>query len=95
MAESPRRLDLRLTISTGAPYRAVAVELAGKFAEFVGATPSAAKDLSGSVAASIDRLAAAAPAAPMALDISAQEHELVVTLQSGATTTRAACPLPD
>jgi hypothetical protein len=38
MAESPRRLELRLTISGAAPYRGVAVELAMKFAQYAGAS---------------------------------------------------------
>ena len=33
MAESPRRVDLRLTIPAAAPFRSVALELAQKFAE--------------------------------------------------------------
>jgi hypothetical protein len=36
MDESPRRVDLRLTISAGSPYRELAGELAGKLAEYAG-----------------------------------------------------------
>ena len=43
MAESPRRVDLRLTIPAAAPYLAVAVELAGRFAEYSGAAGDAAR----------------------------------------------------
>ena len=39
MPESPRRVDLRLTISTGSPYRELAGELAEKFAEYAGVSP--------------------------------------------------------
>ena len=61
MAESPRRLDLRLTISGAAAYREIAVELAVKFAEYAGASPATMKAVSKRVAAAIaDRDAAAA-----------------------------------
>jgi len=36
MVESPRRADLRLTISAYSPYRELAGELAEKFAEYAG-----------------------------------------------------------
>ena len=38
MPESPRRVDLRLTIPASAPWRDIAVELAVKFAEYTGAS---------------------------------------------------------
>jgi hypothetical protein len=95
MAESPRRVDLRLTISTGSPYRAVAAELAGKFAEYVGAGHAAATDLARAIGASIERMAAEHPAMSIDLELSALDRELVVTATSGATTNRATCPLPD
>ena len=54
MAESPRRLDLRLTISGAAPFREIAAELAGKFAEFAGASPAAIRTVSKTVADALD-----------------------------------------
>jgi hypothetical protein len=95
MAESPRRVDLRLTISTGSPFRALAAELAGKFAEYAGATHAAAAKLTQTIAASIDRMAEAAPASAIDVDMAAEDHELIVTAQSDKTTSRATCPLPD
>ena len=45
MAESPRRVDLRLTIPAAAPFRGVALELAERFAEHVGdANPKSVAD---------------------------------------------------
>jgi hypothetical protein len=95
MAESPRRVDLRLTISTGSPYLAVAAELTGKFAEYAGANAAAAKGLAHDVGSAINQMADAAPAAHIEIELSAQDRQVVVTTNSGDTTTRASCPLPD
>lgn len=95
MAESPRRVDLRLTIPAAAPYLAVAVELTGRFAEYSGAAADAARTLAQAVDAAIAPVAGAQPDTPIDLEMSAQGRELVVTARAGSTTTRATCPLPD
>jgi hypothetical protein len=95
MAQSPRRVDLRLTIPAGAPYHPVAGELAGKFAEYAGAGADAAHTLARAVEASLAHFAHAASAASIDLEMSARERELVITAHSGSTTKRATCPLPD
>jgi len=77
MAESPRRLDLRLTISGAAPYRDIAVELAVRFAEYAGASRADAQAVSTTVAAAIASNGAAA--APVDLRISAVDGEVTVT----------------
>ena len=46
MAESTRRVDLRLTIPASAPWREVAAELAVKFAEYAGAKAQEAAGVS-------------------------------------------------
>lgn len=95
MEESPRRVDLRLTIPAAAPYLAVAVELAGRFAEYSGAAADAARALALDVEAAIAPVAEAQPNKPIDLEMSAHGRELVVTAQAGSTTTRATCALPD
>ena len=95
MAESPRRVDLRLTIPAAAPFRAVATELMEKFAEYAGAEAAAAKSLAQAVEASIAPAADAHPDQPIAMEMSAEGPELVVTANAGTTTKRATCPLPD
>ena len=95
MAEPPRRVDLRLTIPTAAPYRNVAVEITEKFAEYAGAKTAAAKAFAASIGEAIAPAADAQPDKPIDLEMSAQDHELVVTANSGTTTKRATCPLPD
>ncbi len=95
MAQSPRRVDLRLTIPAAAAYHAVASELARKFAEYAGASADAAHALAQTVDASIAPFAQASPAASIDLEMSARERELVITARSGSTMKRATCPLPD
>jgi hypothetical protein len=95
MAESPRRVDLRLTITGAAPFREVAAELAEKFAAYVGADPDPAKSLAQDIEAAIAPIADAHPDAPIDLKMSAEGRELVVTTQAGSTTKRTTCPLPD
>ena len=92
MAESPRRVDLRLTIPAVSPFRELAAELVAKFAEYAGATAAAAKTLARNIETTID---AVPDAAPIDFELSAQERELVVTANSGQTTKRTTCPLPD
>jgi hypothetical protein len=94
MPESPYRVDLRLTIPAAAPYSAVAVELAEKFAEYAGADARAAQRLAEAVEASIRPIAAASPHASIQLEMSARERELIVTVNSGSTK-KLTCPLPD
>jgi len=53
MDDSPRRVDLRLTIPVAAPYPDLARDLAQKFVEYAGATPAAAADVSGAITAAV------------------------------------------
>jgi hypothetical protein len=94
MAQSPRRVDLRLTIPAAAPYSAVAAELTEKFAAYAGAEADAAQALAKAVEASIAPIARASPQASVHLEMSAGERELVVTVKSGSTQ-KLTCPLPD
>ena len=92
MAESPRRLELRLTISGAAPYRDLAVELAMKFAQYAGASQRSMSDLSKAVSTA---LVQTTPDASIDIELSAEGTELVVTTSSGSSTERATFPLPD
>ncbi len=93
MAESPRRLDLRLTIPAASPFRELAAELVVKFAEYAGATTAAAKTLVREIETTIDRVPS--DAATVDFEVSAQDQELVVTTTAGNTTKRTTCRLPD
>jgi hypothetical protein len=94
MPQSAGRVDLRLTISAAAPYPAVAAELAGKFAEYVGAAPDAAGGLARALQTSLAAIAESHPDAAVQLELLARDGELVVTLDSGSTR-KLTCPLPD
>jgi hypothetical protein len=54
MAESPRRVDLRLTIPASAPWRQIAVELAIRFAEYAGVPAMAVAAVSQAVTAAVE-----------------------------------------
>ena len=76
MPESPRRVDLRLTIPAAAPFRAVAIELAEKFAEHTGdANPQSVADR---VAASIADAARTAPAGDITIELSAHNGGIAI-----------------
>jgi hypothetical protein len=78
MVELPRRVDLRLTIPVTAPYREIAAELAVRFAEYAGATKSAAADVSKAVI----EAASAPPGGRTAIDLllSASDGDVTVTV---------------
>jgi hypothetical protein len=92
MVESPRRLDLRLTIPAVTPFRELAAELVAKFAEYAGAKAAAAKTLARDLETTIGGMAADTA---VDVEVSAQDQELVVTTTAGNTTRRTTCPLPD
>ena len=94
MAQSPRRVDLRLTIPAAGAYHAVAGELAGKFAEYSGADAAAAEQLAKAVEALAGTLGAAAPNGSIALVMEARERTMVVVAECGARREQATCPLP-
>jgi flavin-binding protein dodecin len=84
MVESPRRVDLRLTIPAKSPYRELAVDLAAKFAEYVGASQA-------SVRSAIDQAFARATGDSVDIEMASDERELVVTTGTG----QAIFPLSD
>jgi hypothetical protein len=94
MAQSLRRVDLRLTIPAAAPFHAVAAELARRFAEYAGAAVDAAAGLAHEVEGSMTAIAKTGPDASVELDMRVQARQLVVTVISDTTRTLT-CPLPD
>jgi hypothetical protein len=54
MAEASGRVDLRLTISAGSPYRELAGELAAKLAEYAGVSPQRKADFVEAMLRSMD-----------------------------------------
>jgi hypothetical protein len=86
MVESPRRVDLRLTIPAKSPYRELAVELAVKFAEYVGASQ-------GPVHAAVEHALAQTTGEHVDIEMASDDRELVVTTSPG--TGQAVFPLSD
>jgi hypothetical protein len=78
MTESPRRLDLRLTIPAYAPYRDIAVELAVKFAEYAGVSPAAVADVSRTVSSAAGAARGAYPV--IDIELASVDGELVVSV---------------
>jgi hypothetical protein len=95
MSESPRRVDLRLTIPAASPYENVAVEIAEKFAEYAGAPAAAARALAERISAALAPVVQQHPDQSIDLQMTAQGRELVVTARAGQTMHRATCPLPE
>ncbi|HEY7057521.1 MAG TPA: hypothetical protein VH458_13395 [Vicinamibacterales bacterium] len=96
MADRLREQEMRLTIPAAGEFRAVATELAGRFAEYSGSTAGDAAELR----KTIERLAArvtngAGPDASIDLDMIVQANVLVVRVSSGSTSGETTCPLSD
>jgi hypothetical protein len=87
-------VDLRLTIPAAAPFRAVAVELAEKFAQYVGAAD--AKAVARQIDAAIVPVAdSQADGGEIHLEMAAEGDELVVTTRAGSSTKRTTSPISD
>jgi hypothetical protein len=88
----PRRSDVRLTIPAASPYRALAGELAARFAEYSGSNAGAASQLRKAV----ERLAAAvtnggAPDASIDFAMTADDRLVTVRASSGSRSDEATC----
>lgn len=95
MAESPRRrVDLRLTIPTGALFVGVAGEVAARFAAYSGASQGDADAVRRAVDAATAR-ARGASADSITFDLSVREDEQDLAIESeiGGETERITCPL--
>jgi hypothetical protein len=94
MAESPpRRVDLRLTIPTAAPFAGVAGEVASRFAAYSGASERDADAVRRAVDAATSRARGSA-AESITFDLSVSEEDLTVESEIAGRTERITCPLP-
>lgn len=94
MADASRAADVRLTIPADGPYRALAAELAARFAEYSGSNAGAASQLKKAV----ERLAAAvangaAPDASIDFAMTADDRRVIVRASSGSRSDEATCSL--
>ena len=93
MAESPpRRVDLRLTIPTAAPFAGVAGDVASRFAAYSGASEGDADALRREVDAAASR-ARGSSAESITFDLSVSDEDLTVESEVGGRTERITCPL--
>jgi hypothetical protein len=84
-----------LHIPAGAPYRAIAAALAGKFAEFAGYAPPEAARLGEAIARAAAEVAAGAGAAGgLDVEFSRRDGRVEITVSSGAQAVRVARPSP-
>jgi hypothetical protein len=90
MPESSRRVDLRLTIPTAAPFRELAAELAGKFAEYAGASQRRAADVRSAVE---HALAEARPDDSLDIEMRSDDGQLVIS--TAPPNHRTTLPLTD
>lgn len=90
MPDSLHRGDLRLSISANAAFIAVARDVAMRFAEFMGAAPTAAADLG----AAVERLASHMKGKSIEFAMEPRDRVLTVRAQSGSASEEASCPLP-
>jgi hypothetical protein len=86
MAESPRRVDLRLTIPPAAPFRNVATEMAEKFAEHAGAPNP--KSVGSQLAAAMSRASSAAPDTEILIEMSSENGGVAVSASPGPAASR-------
>jgi hypothetical protein len=92
MAESPRRVDLRLTIPASAPYAGLAGEIAGRFAEYSGASGHDAAQLRGEIEAMLKDLGGRGGDA-VEFEMAVENETLHITAKAGTRMERTTCAL--
>ena len=95
MRESPRRVDLRLTIPAAASFHPLAAEIAEKYAEFAGAERAAAQQFAASLQSSVASVAQSNGNEEIAIEFFTEGHELIATANCGANSDRTAVALRD
>ena len=93
MPESPRSIDLRLTVPGDVAYRGLAAEVAARFAEYSGADVGVAVELGKAV----ERLATHVGngTQPIDFELTSEDAVLTVRASSGGRRDETTCPLPE
>lgn len=92
MAESPQRVDLRLTIPTAAMYSGLAGDIAARFAEYSGASTADAAELRRAVDHAVSH-ARGASIGSITYEVAVREEDLLVVLDAAGRVERITCPL--
>lgn len=92
MDDARRAADVQLTIPAAGQFRALAAELAAKFAQYSGSNAGAASELRRAV----ERLAATigngGPDTSIVIDMNAGDRLVTVRVSSGSKSDQATCP---
>lgn len=88
MAESPRRVDLRLTIPAKAPFHELALDVAAKFAEYAGMSSQRIAAVHAAVQAALTDTGD-----DIDIEMTTRDGELIVT--TNPSHRRTAFPLSD
>jgi hypothetical protein len=91
MPDSPRRVDLRLTIPPDAPFQTLAVDLAGRFAEYAGANAGLASEFRAAVQRIITHVGGDEP---IVVAMQTADAMVRVDVESGSRHDQTTCPLP-
>ena len=93
MAESSRKVDLRLTIPTAATYAGLAGDITGRFAEYSGASAPDAAELRRAVDHAVSH-ARGASVDSITFEVLVNEQDLQVVSDAAGRIERITCRLP-
>jgi hypothetical protein len=92
MAESPQRVDLRLTVPASVVYAGLAGDIAARFAEYRGASKETAARLAKAVDAIVSR-ARGASAESVTFEVTTSEDQLTVQADAAGRKEQTSCPI--
>jgi hypothetical protein len=96
MPESPRRLELRLSVPADPMYREVATGLAAKLAEHLGCAEDRVSKIGAAVERTLDQVSGGKSAdAHIDLTLEATPAALTIRATNGAHRAETTCPLSD
>lgn len=93
MPESPRRVDLRLTIPTAATYAGLAGDITARFAEYSGASGPDVAELRRAVDHAVSH-ARGASVQSITFEVLVSEDDLQVVSDAAGRIEQITCPLP-
>jgi hypothetical protein len=96
MSESPRRLELRLSIPADPAYRDVATDLAVKFAEYLGCGGERRDAVASAAGRAVAEVAAGAGGeARIELSLEGTPTDLTISATNGSHHAETTCPLAE
>ena len=86
--------SIALVVPAGSRYRALAPEVAGKYAELVGGSAAEARALAATVSEAVARLQAADPETPIELTLTTDAGGIAIALRCGGRSAALKQPIP-